>query len=117
MSGGSLQLTGLTRVHGAGQAPALEEFSLDVRAGSCVAVLGPSGSGKSTVLRLTAGLDEPTAGTVRVDGVDLAGSPEAALLADDDGGRVLGPTCCRRRRACSTPRWCCWYWSLPGFTG
>ncbi|RZU33627.1 ABC transporter ATP-binding protein [Blastococcus saxobsidens] len=73
MTGGSLQLTGLTRVHHAGQPPALDDFSLDVPAGSCVAVLGPSGSGKSTVLRLTAGLDEPTAGTVRVDGVDLAG--------------------------------------------
>ena len=73
MSGGTLALTGLTRVHGPGQAPALADFSLDVPAGSCVAILGPSGSGKSTVLRLTAGLDEPTAGTVRVDGADLSG--------------------------------------------
>ncbi|TQN40921.1 putative spermidine/putrescine transport system ATP-binding protein [Blastococcus colisei] len=73
MSGGSLKLTGLTRVHRPGQRPALDDFSLDVPAGSCVAILGPSGSGKSTVLRLTAGLDEPTAGTVRVDGADLAG--------------------------------------------
>ncbi len=73
MSGGALQLSGLTRVHGKGAVPALVDFDLDVPAGSCVAILGPSGSGKSTVLRLTAGLDEPTAGHVAVDGRDLAG--------------------------------------------
>jgi len=72
---GALELRGLTRVHAAGQPPALDDFTLDVPAGSCVAVLGPSGSGKSTVLRLTAGLDEPTRGSVRLDGRDLAGVP------------------------------------------
>ncbi|SNS84752.1 putative spermidine/putrescine transport system ATP-binding protein [Geodermatophilus pulveris] len=71
----ALDLEGLTRVHASGSAPALDGFTLDVPAGSCVAVLGPSGSGKSTVLRLTAGLDEPTAGSVRLDGRDLAGVP------------------------------------------
>jgi len=72
---GALELRGLTQVHAAGQPPALDDFTLDVPAGSCVAVLGPSGSGKSTVLRLTAGLDEPTRGSVRLDGRDLAGVP------------------------------------------
>ncbi|WNV75476.1 ABC transporter ATP-binding protein [Geodermatophilus sp. DSM 44513] len=71
----ALDLRGLTRVHPGGAAPALDGFTLDVPAGSCVAVLGPSGSGKSTVLRLTAGLDEPTGGSVRLDGRDLAGVP------------------------------------------
>jgi putative spermidine/putrescine transport system ATP-binding protein len=68
---GALQLTGLTRLHGT--VPALEDLTLAVPAGSCVAVLGPSGSGKSTVLRLTAGLDAPTSGSVHLDGRDLAG--------------------------------------------
>lgn len=73
MSGGMLRLTGLTRVHDRSAVPALAGFDLEVPAGSCAAVLGPSGSGKSTVLRLTAGLDEPTAGSVHLDGTDLAG--------------------------------------------
>ncbi|MFQ1002187.1 ABC transporter ATP-binding protein [Modestobacter sp. SSW1-42] len=68
---GALQLTGLTRLHGT--VPALEDLTLAVPAGACVAVLGPSGSGKSTVLRLTAGLDAPTRGSVHLDGRDLAG--------------------------------------------
>src|ERR1043166_3797014 len=41
-------------------------LSLDVEAGSFTALMGPSGSGKSTLLNLIAGLDRPTAGTVRV---------------------------------------------------
>ena len=82
MSGGRLELRGLTRVHGRGAVPALADFSLDVPSGSCVAILGPSGSGKSTVLRLTAGLDEPSAGSVRLDGADLAGvAPERRGMA------------------------------------
>ncbi|MGY1712625.1 ABC transporter ATP-binding protein [Geodermatophilus sp. SYSU D00758] len=72
---GELRLAGLTRVHGRGRPPALDGLDLAVPAGSCVAVLGPSGSGKSTVLRLTAGLDQPTRGSVHLDGRDLAGVP------------------------------------------
>jgi putative spermidine/putrescine transport system ATP-binding protein len=79
---GHLRLEGLTRLHGPAAAPALVDFDLDVPAGSSVAILGPSGSGKSTVLRLTAGLDEPTAGSVSLDGVDLAGmAPERRRMA------------------------------------
>jgi putative spermidine/putrescine transport system ATP-binding protein len=82
VSGGALRLAGLTKVHTAGAPPALVDFDLEVPAGSCTAILGPSGSGKSTVLRLTAGLDEPTAGTVQLDGADLAGAaPERRGMA------------------------------------
>ena len=48
----------------AGGADLLDGFSLDVPAGTVTALLGPSGSGKSTILRLIAGLLEPTSGTV-----------------------------------------------------
>ena len=47
---------------------ALSELSLDVAAGEFVAILGPSGCGKSTLLRMVAALEQPTGGTVTVNG-------------------------------------------------
>jgi putative ABC transport system ATP-binding protein len=69
-----LHLDRVTRVHGEGETEvrALREVSFMAGAGELVAVMGPSGSGKSTLLTLAGGLDQPTAGTVSVDGVDLA---------------------------------------------
>ena len=57
---------------------ALQDLSLSVEAGECVAVMGPSGSGKSTLLNLIAGLDSPSSGTVSYDGHDLATLEPAA---------------------------------------
>jgi putative ABC transport system ATP-binding protein len=51
---------------------ALDQVSLAVAAGDLVAVTGPSGSGKSTLLHLMGTLDRPSAGTVRVTGLDVA---------------------------------------------
>ena len=60
--------------HGAsGAGPALDRVSLSFGAGSFTAVLGVSGSGKSTLLQCAAGLERPSAGTVRLCGTDLAG--------------------------------------------
>ena len=47
---------------------ALSELSLDIAPGAFVAVLGPRGCGKSTLLRLVAALEQPTGGTVTVNG-------------------------------------------------
>jgi putative ABC transport system ATP-binding protein len=70
-----LELVSVTRVHGSGptEVHALREVSFGAYAGELVAVMGPSGSGKSTLLTLAGGLDSPTSGLVRVEGVDLAG--------------------------------------------
>lgn len=75
-----LRLRRLTRFHPGQRRAALDSLDLDVPAGSCTAVLGPSGSGKSTALRLIAGLDAPTHGTVLLDGIDIT-----AVLAEHRG--------------------------------
>lgn len=56
-----------------GERHAVESVSLTLDAGELVAVLGPSGSGKSTLLRLIAGFEVPNAGTVTIDGKQMAG--------------------------------------------
>jgi ABC-type sugar transport system ATPase subunit len=63
----TLELVGLTRRFAAG-VEALSGLDLDLGDGERVAVVGPSGSGKTTLLRLVAGLDEPSAGSVRING-------------------------------------------------
>ena len=62
----------MIQVHGVtkrfGDFAALDDVSLEVKPGSLTALLGPSGSGKSTLLRVIAGLEQPDAGEVVVDG-------------------------------------------------
>lgn len=52
--------------------PVLRDLSFGVEAGDTVAIVGQSGSGKSTLLSMLAGLDQPTLGTITVDGQDLS---------------------------------------------
>lgn len=78
-----IQLTDVTKSYGAERGVvALKNISLTIGAAERVAVMGPSGSGKSTLLNLVCGLDEPTTGSVKVEGVELAG------LSDDGRTRL-----------------------------
>ena len=54
---------------------AVEGADLAVGDGELFAILGPSGSGKTTVLRMIAGFEQPTAGTIRLGGVDVTALP------------------------------------------
>ena len=67
--------TGLRKTFGA--TLVLEDVTLDVPAGQCLAVLGPNGAGKTTLLRILATLARPSAGTLRIDGVDALREPDA----------------------------------------
>ena len=58
---------------------ALRGVDFDLEPGEWVSLAGPSGSGKSTLLHVIGGLDQPTAGTVAVDGVEVTKLPAAAL--------------------------------------
>ena len=68
-----VSVRGLQRVYqqGAITVNALRGVDLDVRRGEFTALMGPSGSGKTTLLNLIGGLDDPSGGTVEVDGRSL----------------------------------------------
>ena len=80
-----LALEGVSRVYGEEvQVRALDEVTLDIRAGEFLSIVGPSGSGKSTLLGLLGILDLPTSGIVRVRGTD------ATQLSDAERSRLRG---------------------------
>jgi spermidine/putrescine transport system ATP-binding protein len=73
MGGGHVSLTGLTKRFGT--VTALDGISLEIRAGEFFSLLGPSGCGKTTTLRVVAGFEQPSAGTVLLDGTDVTMLP------------------------------------------
>jgi lipoprotein-releasing system ATP-binding protein len=83
-----LAAEGLAKGFGTGEArvEVFRDVSVAIRAGDLLAITGPSGCGKSTLLHLFAGLDEPDAGRVRVDGTDWA------ALAPEGRAAVRGTT-------------------------
>ena len=78
--GASVSASGVGRevATAAGTLVILKEISFEINPGEAVAVVGASGSGKSTLLGLLAGLDLPSAGSIRIDGVDICALDEDA---------------------------------------
>ena len=54
---------------------AVDDISLQIRPGEILGLIGPNGSGKSTVMKLIMGIERPDAGSVRLEGVEMAGWP------------------------------------------
>lgn len=73
-----IEINKVSKVYGAGSTEfyALKEVSFTAEEGEFVAILGPSGSGKSTLLNILGGLDKPTSGTVKMNGMDLSNGNE-----------------------------------------
>lgn len=78
-SGAAIRLVGVSKVFPGSARPAVEDLSLDVPAGSLVALVGPSGCGKTTTLKMINRLIEPTSGVIEVDGVDARSVPAPEL--------------------------------------
>ncbi len=79
-SGPLLEVSGLGKQVSSGNAPLqiLQDIAFEVGAGEALAIVGASGSGKSTLLGLLAGLDLPSAGSVRIGGQDIFALDEDA---------------------------------------
>jgi putative ABC transport system ATP-binding protein len=79
-SGAALTATGVTRRYGAGDTTvtALDDVSVEIERDRLTAVMGPSGSGKSTLMHILAGLDTPTEGSVKIEGIEIT------TLSDND---------------------------------
>jgi len=72
-SGAAVSFRDVSKVFG--RTRALDGFTLEIEPGELLALLGPSGCGKTTALRILAGFDDPTAGSVRVGGEDITRVP------------------------------------------
>ncbi len=66
-----IELQAVTKYY-SGSVCALEAVSFDAREGEWVAIMGPSGSGKTTLLNILGGLDQPSAGIVRIGGTNVS---------------------------------------------
>src|SRR5881398_1989726 len=69
-----------------GNVPAVRGVSFDVLPGEQLTLLGPSGCGKTTTLRAIAGLEQPTAGEIRIDGVPVFSSARGINIPAEKRG-------------------------------
>jgi len=79
----ALETRSVTKIYNGenGEIHAVDDLSIQVRAGEFVALVGPSGSGKTTMLAILAALLKPTSGQVLLDGIDLAAMNESQRVA------------------------------------
>ncbi len=89
----ALEVDRLAKSYGKGSSTKqiLKEINVSVAKGELACIVGPSGAGKTTLLRCLAGLQPPTAGTVSVDGQEIAGVPDNLAVVFQDYSRSLFP--------------------------
>jgi len=75
MKAATIEFRSVTKRYG--EVAAVNEISFDIAAGTLVTLLGPSGCGKTTTLRMIAGLELPTSGTIFIGGADVTRVPAA----------------------------------------
>ena len=84
-----IEVRGVVKKYDKGLIPALNGVDLTVRHGEFIAIVGKSGCGKSTLLHLMGALDEPDAGTLRVNGRDLASERDLSRYRSREVGMVF----------------------------
>ncbi len=84
-----LQLETITKRFPRCRYPAVDRLSLDLQPGDILSLLGPSGCGKTTLLRMVAGFEQPTEGTIRLAGQVVAGAGQWVAPEHRDVGMVF----------------------------
>ncbi|HEY8512821.1 MAG TPA: ABC transporter ATP-binding protein [Cyclobacteriaceae bacterium] len=77
-----IKATNITKVYHKTSVPvrAINNLSVEIQEGEFTAIVGPSGCGKTTLLNILGGLDQPTSGTVMIDGVDISRMKDSELI-------------------------------------
>ncbi len=77
-----IQLSGITKTYNQAMVPvrALDGVDLSIEKLEFTAIIGPSGSGKTTLLNIIGGLDQPTTGSIEIDGTDISTLKESRLV-------------------------------------